>query len=82
MNVSPIDWIIAAVFLGLLGPGGWTRKYFVKNVAGFLAAGRHVRKFLCLGTYASSGTGTETSTGLAGAAEPLGIHGRGGPAAV
>ena len=68
MNASPIDWIITAAFLGLLGllgllgPGGWTCKYVVKNVAEFLAADRHMRKFHCLGSYASSGT--ETSTGL------------------
>ena len=55
MNCTGIDWIIAIAFLALLTCSGWFCRRYVKGVADFLVAGRHMGKFLGLSTQSAEG---------------------------
>lgn len=60
MNTSIIDWgILVLVFAGLCFAGLICRKK-VKGVSDFMVAGRHVRKYLALGTGLVEGIGLVT----------------------
>lgn len=55
LNAQAIDWVITGVFLLLLTLGGVACRYFIKNVAGWTVAGRHMRKYLGLSTGTAEG---------------------------
>ena len=57
MNCTGIDWIIAIAFLALLTCSGWFCRRYIKGVADFLVAGRHMGKFLGLSTQSAEGIG-------------------------
>ena len=60
MNVSWIDWVIAAViFITIAWSGAFSGKR-IKGVADFLLAGRNVRKYLGLSTGMADGIGLIT----------------------
>lgn len=64
MNVHFIDWIIAGLFLISLTMGGWACRFFVRDVTGFVVAGRHMRKFLGLSTHTAESLGIISFAGL------------------
>jgi len=57
MNVTNIDWVIAAVFIVFLMMGGGICARFIKNVADWTVGGRKMRVFLGLGTGSAEGVG-------------------------
>ena len=60
MNITTIDWVIAAVFLAFLAFGGIVCRFFIHGVSDYVVAGRHMRKFLGLSTNSAEGIGIIT----------------------
>ena len=60
MNATNIDWIVTGVFLIALTMGGLACRHFIKGVADWTVAGRHLRKFLGLSTGTAEGMGLIT----------------------
>ena len=60
INLTPIDWIILAVYLvGCMGAGLWMRR-FVKGVEDFAIAGRAVNTYLGIASLAATEMGLVT----------------------
>ena len=60
MNLTPIDWIILAVYLiGCIGAGLWMRR-FVRGVEDFAIAGRVVNTYLGIASLAATEMGLVT----------------------
>ena len=60
MNLTPIDWIILAVYLiGCMGAGLWMRR-FVHGVEDFAVAGRVVNTYLGIASLAATEMGLVT----------------------
>ena len=60
MNATNLDWLIAGLFLVFLTVGGVFCRRFIRSVADWTVAGRHMRKYLGLSSGSAEGIGIAT----------------------